>query len=91
MRCQSASFPQNCNTIEATHGKEKGNGPYAAGLLALTLWVQAGHEARGQSLDQIFPQRGSAASGTVVEMSPNEVKLDVRGEPRTVAVNDIRE
>lgn len=62
----------------------------AAGLLALTLAAPVGSLALGQSLDQVFPQRGSAASGTVVEMNPNEVKLDARGTPRTFAVNDIR-
>ena len=58
----------------------------------VTSWVCGGLTCRSvaQGQDQIYPLRGSPVAGRIIDTSPDEVTIDVRGSTRSVPVNEIR-
>jgi len=60
--------------------------PLACGL----AWVLIAAGAHAQSLDQVTPNSGAPISGTVVDMTPDNVVIEVRGQQRSVPVNDLK-
>src|ERR1700752_4524264 len=59
-------------------------------LLLVFLVGVAGPTAWAQRIDQIFPVKGTPASGQITEMSPTEVTIIVRGTDQKLSVLSIR-
>ena len=61
---------------------------FGLGLAALVLVAAATDSAFAQ-LDKVFGPKGIPVSGTITAMSPEKVTIDVQGNPRDFAVNEI--
>lgn len=59
-------------------------------LVSFVFLVVAGPAAFAQRLDQLFPVRGTPVTGTISDMSPTEVTMNVRGADQKFSVLDIK-
>jgi tetratricopeptide (TPR) repeat protein len=59
-------------------------------VLALSLVFLTSSVLRAQTLDLVVPVAGPQLSGTVVAATPTQITVEVRGQQRMVAVNEIR-
>ena len=59
-------------------------------IVAAALCGILGRGSAAQNQDQVHLLRGSPASGVILDTSPTEVTVEVRGAKRTIPVNEIR-